>query len=115
MSRNDDYRAGYLEELAKQVARGFRRDNARKQRIAARSPYIFAAMDAEEYGQASSRELAMRELKELGIDPGDNDPEALLDAHHSGRQFARDRIANAGAGSARDASEADFVDKYTGG
>jgi hypothetical protein len=53
-----------------------------------RSPYVFAAMDAGELLQASSHELAARELKELGIEAGDNDPLAILDAHHAGRTYA---------------------------
>jgi hypothetical protein len=77
-------------DIAKEVAKNLGRDQGRKQRIFQRSPHIFAAMDAEEVAQASSRELAMRELQELGIDCGDNDPVAILDAHHAGRQYARD-------------------------
>ena len=73
-------RAGHFESLAQQVTRALGRDSARKQRIVARSPGVFSSMDAQEFGQASSRELAIRELKELGIAPGDNDPEAILDA-----------------------------------
>ena len=77
-------------DLAKEVAKNLGRDQGRKQRILQRSPHVFAAMDAEEAAQASSRELAVRELQELGIDCGDNDPVAILDAHHAGRQYARD-------------------------
>jgi hypothetical protein len=119
-----------LSDLASEVAKQLGRDNAIKQRIFARSPGVFSAMDAEEFGRASSVELAARELKELGIEPGDNDPLAILDAHHAGRQFARDylipgntltggnRIAgNNGnkliGGSASDSADS-FVDKYLG-
>jgi hypothetical protein len=77
-------------DIAREVGKNLVRDNAHRQRIFQRSPHVFAAMDAEEVAQASSRELAMRELQELGIDNGDNDPLAILDAHHAGRQYARD-------------------------
>jgi hypothetical protein len=76
--------------LAQSVASALVRDNGRKQRIVARSPGIFSSMDAKEFGEASSTELARRELKALGIDPGDNDPLMILDAHHAGRKHARD-------------------------
>ncbi len=85
-------RPGQFESLAQSVARALGRDNGRKQKIFARSPGVFAAMDAEELGRMSSAEMAARELKALGIDPGENDPVAILDAHHSGRQFARDYL-----------------------
>jgi hypothetical protein len=70
-------------------------------------------MDAEQIGQASSRELAMRELKELGIDCGDNDPVAMLDAHHAGRAYARDG-KRAGMDSAGNSGQAlsDKLAKY---
>jgi hypothetical protein len=76
---------------AAEMARFIGRDNAIKQRIVQRNPWFFAAMDTEELGAASSRQLAERELKELGIEVGDNDPVALLDAHHAGRAFVRAR------------------------
>ena len=109
MSRRDDYSAGYFAELAKQVSKGLGRDNARKQRILARSPGAFAGMDSAEYASMSSRELAARELKELGISVGqDDDPEKMLDMHHAGRQWARDRAR----GSASDSAEPDFLANY---
>jgi hypothetical protein len=113
-----------------EVTRAIRRDNARKQKLFARSPGVFAAMDAEELGRMSSKELAARELTELGINVGeDDDPERMLDMHHAGRQFARDYLIPGGhltggnriggnngnkliGGSASDS--ADFVDKYLG-
>jgi hypothetical protein len=124
-------RPGHFESLAQSVARALGRDNGIKQRLFARSPGVFAAMDGEEVGRMSSKEMAARELKALGIDPGDNDPLAILDAHHSGRQFARDyqipgnrltggnRIAgNNGnkliGGSASDSAGDSFIDKYLG-
>lgn len=79
-----------LAAIAREVGEHLTRDQGRKQRIWQRSPHVFAAMDAEELGTASARELAARELKEVGIDCGDNDPVALLDSHHAGRQYARD-------------------------
>lgn len=78
-----------VSDIARQVADHLGRDNGRKQRIFQRSPHVFAAMDAEELGTASARELAMRELQEVGFDCGDNDPVAILDALHAGRQFER--------------------------
>jgi len=101
--------------LAHQVARSLAQDEGRKQRISARSPHIFAAMDGNEYAEASSTELAMRELKALGIDPKDNDPVAILDAHHAGRQWARDNQRPGGArisGSASDSAGESFLDRY---
>lgn len=80
-----------LPAIAAEIAKSLRRDQGLKNRIWTRSPHVFHAMDGEELAQASSREMAQRELKELGIDHGDNDPVAILDAHHSGRQFARDQ------------------------
>jgi len=142
MSRkNADYWAGYneeaarngrpgnLEELAATVSRQFARDAGRKQRILARSPHLGYGLDAEEYEGMSSRELAKRELDEIGVKPDDRSiEEQLLDAHHGGRAYARDQLANTGAakggaasfnrliggaGSARDSSDGDFVDRYT--
>ncbi len=127
--KNADYWEGYnaeaarngrsglsITELARQVTQALGRDSARKQRIVARSPGVFSSMDAQEFGQASSRELAMRELKELGIAPGDNDPEAILDAHHAGRQWARDSLSGKrGTQQARDSADSgSFLDKYLG-
>lgn len=106
-----------FESLAQQVARAFGRDNGRKQKIFERSPGVFTGMDAEEFGRSSSVELAARELKALGIDPGDNDPLAILDAHHAGRQFARDYQMTGGnrsTGSASDSAGDSFIDKYIG-
>jgi hypothetical protein len=71
-----------LSAFAREVARDLSRDQGHKQRIFARSPGVFSGVDAQELGQASSRELAARELKELGIEVGDCDPVQLLDAHH---------------------------------
>ncbi|HEX3915535.1 MAG TPA: hypothetical protein VHW71_18705 [Steroidobacteraceae bacterium] len=90
-----------MHDIARVVGEQLSRDNASRQRILARSPYVFGSMDAAEVTTASSRELALRELKELGIeDCADNDPVALLDAHHAGRQFARDGGKRAGMDSA---------------
>jgi hypothetical protein len=122
-------RPGHLESLAQSISRALGRDNGRKQRIFARSPGVFSSMDAQELGAASSAELAARELKALGIEPGDNDPLAILDAHHAGRQFARDYLIPGGhltggnriagnngnkliGGSASDSAGESFVDKY---
>lgn len=116
-------------DLATEVAKQFGRDNARKQRILARSPHLAYALDAGEFEGMSALELAMRELKEIGHDPGQNDPIAILDAHHAGRKHARDQLANigsvkggaasfnrliGGAGGASDAREGgkSIVDKY---
>jgi hypothetical protein len=117
-------------DLATQVAKQFRRDEARKQRILARSPQLGYALDAAEFARMSSKELAERELKELGISAGDSDPEAILDAHHAGRKWARDyqipgnRLTGGNTiqgnngielkgGSASDAHEGgSFIDRY---
>jgi hypothetical protein len=133
--KSADYWAGYhaqaarsaidampnFANLATEVAKQLGRDQARKNRILQRSPYVFAAMDAAELSQASSRELAARELAELGIEVGDCDPVQLLDAHHAGRQWARDNMSTkggsaarlvGGGGSAQDSSADSFVDRY---
>jgi hypothetical protein len=79
-------------DLAAQVAKQFRKDEARKQKILARSPHLAYALDAEEVARMSSRELAARELKELGIPIGkDADPEEMLNMYHLGRQHAMGR------------------------
>jgi hypothetical protein len=119
-----------LADLANEVARHLAHDHGRKQIILARSPHIFGSMDAAELGAASARELAARELKELGIEVGDADPVQLLDAHHAGRQFARGVTPMSGGpilggkpadmfnplGSASDAREGgSCVDKYLAG
>ena len=104
-----------LPEIARQVADHLGRDNARKQRVYQRSPHVFSAMDAEELAQASSREMAIRELTELGIDCGDNDPVAILDAHHAGRQYARDGGRSAGMDSAAAGSAQALIDKIFNG
>ena len=95
-------------DLAKEVAKHLGRDQGRKQHILQRSPHIFSAMDADEVGQASARELAVRELKDLGIDCGDNDPVALLDAHHAGRDYGRGGQRTAGG---MDSAGPSWVDK----
>lgn len=102
------------EELARRVTRQLSRDNARKARILQRSPNVFYSMDAAEIEAASGRELAARELKELGIDTGENDPIALLDAHHSGRKWARDRNPATRNSSAYDSREgaSNFLSAY---
>ena len=130
-TKNADYWAGYnaeatrraakdaraavdampdLHKLASEVAKALGRDAGRKQRILQRSPYVFASMDAEEMSQASSRELAARELKELGIEVGDGDPVQLLDAHHAGRMHERQRATGGSAG--MDSAIPSFLDKY---
>jgi hypothetical protein len=112
--------------LAQHIAQDLARDNGRKQKLFARSPSFFSSMDAEEFGRASSIELAVRELQALGIEPGDNDPLAILDAHHAGRKFARDLLnpnavkggagslnkLKGGSGEAQDADEPSFIDNY---
>ncbi|HEX4025878.1 MAG TPA: hypothetical protein VHX52_14430 [Steroidobacteraceae bacterium] len=112
------------QELARQVAQQLGRDNAIKQRIVQRNPWAFSAMDAQELGEASGRELAARELKELGIDQKDNDPVDLLDAHHAGRAYERSRgdrrtglaikPSVMEGSSANDAAES-FIDRYING
>lgn len=104
-------------DLAAAVGRQLGRDRAHKERIVARSPGVFAAMDTEELGAASSRELAARELRELGIEVGDNDPVALLDAHHSGRDFARrgGQDGRRSSSGALDSAGDTFIDRYTRG
>jgi hypothetical protein len=80
-----------LTNIARAVAQQLGRDNVRKQRILQRSPHVFAAMDAQELGQASGRELAVKELRELGIEiSADDDPVRMLDMHHAGRKYAAD-------------------------
>jgi hypothetical protein len=96
-----------LHDIARVVGRQLGRDNESRQRILARSPYVFGSMDAAELTTASARELAARELSELGIDCADNDPVALLDAHHAGRQYARDGGKRAGM----DSAERTWVEK----
>lgn len=91
--------------LAQQVARNIAKDELAKRRIFSRG--ITFSVDAAEVAEMSARELAARELKSLGIEPGDNDPLALLDAHHLGRQYA-----NSARGSARDSSEDSVVGRY---
>ena len=111
MSRQSDYDAGYFAELARQVSKGLGRDNAVKERIVQRSPHVFYGMDAEAAGQASAAELAARELRELGITPKNSDPVELLDAHHAGRDYARN--ARDGRRSfAADSAPASFLDAY---
>jgi hypothetical protein len=101
-----------IANIAREVSKQLGRDNAHKQRIVARSPHVFSSMDAEEVGQSSSIELAVRELKALGIDPGENDPVAILDAHHAGRQYVR----GAGSrGSASDSAESGALDRFLDG
>lgn len=80
-----------MSEIVRDVSKSLMKDQARKQRIFQRSPNVFSAMDAEALATASARELATRELKDLGIDCGDGDPVQLLDMHHAGRAYARDQ------------------------
>jgi hypothetical protein len=78
-----------LTDIAREVGKQLGRDNVRKQRIVQRSPHVFAAMDAQELGAASGRELAVKELRELGIEIGaDYDPVMALDMFHQGRAHA---------------------------
>lgn len=78
------------------IARNLRRDEAVKQRILARSPALAFAIDAVEAAGMSAAELATRELKDLGITPKNSDPVELLDAHHAGREHARNLLAAQG-------------------
>jgi hypothetical protein len=96
--------------LAQQVARNIAKDELAKRRIFSRG-LTFSVDAAEEVAEMSARELAARELKSLGIEPGDNDPVALLDAHHAGRQYERTKGV---LGSARDSASSggSFLDKY---
>jgi hypothetical protein len=120
-----------VSDLAQEVGRQFARDNARKQGIIARSPHLARAVDAEELAGMSSRELAEREISELGIKPdGRSVEEQLLDAHHAGRDFVRNGgiLGGMGAmkggeaagrrliGGASDAADAPtFMSMYLGG
>ncbi len=118
MSRAD-YDRGYYSELAKQVSRDLGRDRGRKQAILARSPHLGYALDAGTYEGMSSRELAQRELSELGIKPDDRSvEEQLLDAHHAGRKHARDGGGNRqsahDSAAAPSGSAAGIVRKYIG-
>lgn len=119
--KNADYWEGFYSSAASAVAKSLRKDNAIKDRIVARSPYVFSGMDAEEYGQASAAELATRELKELGITPKNSDPVELLDAHHAGRAHARAQgrgvhgvAVKSSVMEGMDASGNSFMDKYLG-
>jgi hypothetical protein len=108
MSRSDDYRAGYHEELARQVAKNLGRDNARKQRILAACPSLYA-IDAAELNQMSARELATEELKQYGIKVSDaSDPVEVRDAFHAGRLHER----RGPKASGMDSASPSFVDKY---
>lgn len=115
---------------AERIAKMFARDDARKRRILARSPHLAYGLDAVALDEMSSRELAERELKELGVEVGENDdPVKLLDVHHAGRHHARsqfellgypysppmlrDEIEQTKGGSqAMDCAGGSFVDKY---
>lgn len=105
-------------ELAHAAMKSMGQENARKQGILARSPHLAYGMDAAQFASMSSRELAARELKELGITPGDNDdPEMMLNMHHAGRQWARGMKGGEAAagrliGSAQDSGEPNFLTKY---
>jgi hypothetical protein len=102
-----------LAQDAAAVSRFIGRDEQRKRVILTRSPHLAFALDANQIAEMSSRELASRELKELGIEPGDNDPLALLDAHHSGRSWERQRATTGRAPSAMDSDATpNFIDKY---
>jgi hypothetical protein len=112
-----------LEELSRRLAQDISREKTRKERILARSPGVFSSMDAEEREQTSAAVLATRELKELGITPRNSDPIELIDAHHAGRQWAREQmlgrsLGKGGAntslliGEARDSAIKTILDKY---
>lgn len=118
-------------DLATSVMKQLRRDDARKQEILQRSPHLGHALDAETYQGMSARELAQRELSELGVEPdGRSVEEQLLDAHHRGRAYARgERIpgnklkggnevampGNKLIGSANDSAGDSFIDHYLNG
>jgi hypothetical protein len=104
--------AGDVAAMVRQAARKIGRDSGVTQRIFARSPHIFSGMDAAELGAASPEEMAARELKELGIDPRDNDPVAILDAHHAGREYARQGRRGAGLNASMDGASQSWLDKY---
>jgi len=72
---------------AQEIARDLRRDAALKQRILARHPWGFYGMDAQELGEASATELALYELRQLGIVPPFDDPVKLLNALHASPAF----------------------------
>ena len=100
--------ADIVSEVARQVGRN-QGANSTSYTLAAH----LAAHGCGEVAQASSREFATRELKELGIDCGDNDPVAMLDAHHAGRAYARDGgRAPGGMDSAGNSAISDILAKY---
>jgi hypothetical protein len=105
---NEVFAMDQYAELAATVGKQLGRDRAAKERIVARSPFAYSGMDAAEYAGASAAELATRELKALGITPKNSDPVELLDAHHSGRDFAR----RGGRTGSMDGAGETFVDRY---
>jgi hypothetical protein len=108
-----------ITELAHMTMKSMGAENARKRQILQRSPHLAYGMDAAAFAGMSSRDLATRELKELGITPGDNDdPEMMLNMHHAGRQWARGMKGGEAAaggligGSAQDSASGSFLSKY---
>ena len=111
----------------------YRRDVALKSRILQRSPRLAYSLDEQQLGEASGRELAAKELRELGIEIGDSDdPIKIADAYHLGRAHAaRDfdipgnklvggnTVPGGGApllgSSSHDAADGGFVGRYLQG
>ncbi len=105
-----------LEEIARQAAENIVRDNARRERILARSPGVFSGMDADELAETPARELAARELRELKITPDSRSvEEQLLDAHHAGRAHARNLLEAQGLKFAGDGHRRSFSGARTDG
>jgi hypothetical protein len=117
-------------ELAANIAKALRRDEATKQRLAVRVAPLGYAFDGSE-AEMSAREFAAKLLAKLGLKPA-HDPVAALDAYLTGLDIgARDRILPGNAltggnrilgnegnalvgdrGSAHDSAGDSFVDKY---
>lgn len=97
------------------VMKLLRRDDAAKQKIIAQFPrFTSYAMDSDALAEASSRELAIGVLKQLGLTEAAKsvDPVTVLDCYVVGRQQRAAMDSGTRRRSALDERFESFVDKY---
>jgi hypothetical protein len=114
----DDYNAGYFAELASQVTKSLRRDDAHKKAIIAANRDIFYAFDATALGEMSAHEVAAETLKKRGVrlNPGEDGVRAL-EFFNQGLDWGRGAARFGGtvgtfAADARDLPPGSVLDKF---
>lgn len=118
MSRSAAYDEGYFGEIARQVARSLRREDAKKAAVINSNADIFSAFDAGALAAMSAHEAAAEVLKRAGVrlNTGEDGTRAL-ELFNFGMNWGRAGARYAGVGgtfAADDASAAapHLLNKY---